>query len=90
MATISKAMNEFFRMQRRELRKAVDRKSRNRGVTSLSGILSKEATVDQPTLASLQDGLRHIKGLVGALDRWIDLQSGGALFSREGGSEKKL
>ncbi len=29
---------------------------------------------DQATLALLQDGLRHIKGLVGVLDRWIELQ----------------
>ena len=35
------------------------------------------------TLALLQDGLRHIKGFVGVLDRWVEMQKG------NGSSEKK-
>ena len=30
--------------------------------------------MDQATLGFLEDGLRHIKGLVGALDRWVAMQ----------------
>ena len=32
--------------------------------------------MDQTTLGLLEDGLRHVKGLVGALDRWVAMQKG--------------
>jgi hypothetical protein len=34
--------------------------------------------IDKERLALLQDGLRYIKGFVGVLDRWIELQNGRA------------
>jgi hypothetical protein len=32
--------------------------------------------MDHATLVLLHDGLRHIKGLVGVLDRWVEMQKG--------------
>ncbi len=32
--------------------------------------------MDKETLVLLNDGLRHIKGFVGVLDRWVAMQKG--------------
>ncbi len=44
--------------------------------------------MDQPTLELLEDGLRHIKGFVGVLDRWVALQKRNA-SSGHGGHDKR-
>jgi len=44
--------------------------------------------MDQATLALLENGLRHIKGLVGILDRWVTMQKGNT-SSDQGGHDKQ-
>ncbi len=45
--------------------------------------------MDQPTLALLEDGLRHIKGFVGVLDRWVAMQKGRVTKSSQGADGRK-
>lgn len=46
--------------------------------------------MDQATLALLQDGLRHVKGLVGVFERWIKLQKEKGISSEQKAVKKGL